>query len=242
MSNSNLASPSPVSKPCGESCLTAAFSFRAAALAAAICCRNAADELEGTLCSSGCGSDTLRVSARFAAAGCLAGVGLVVVVREGVGMVLLPTEGRAFWLAGVGTVDFLAGVEDAATVGSFALCNLLVNPPLMLRRLDVVELMLGTLDVVRDGGWELKGAFFTAKFDRLDGLPTPPSLVPGLLPFLLRLELGRGGGPMGLSTGLKKLDRRRSLGVDGRDCRLSMVRSDSDGFADIDRAPSPAGS
>lgn len=34
---------------------------------------------------------------------------------------------------------------------------------------------------------------------------------------------------MGLTTGLKKLDLRRSFGVDGRTCRLSTVRSESDG-------------
>lgn len=64
-----------------------------------------------------------------------------------------------------------------------------------------------------------------------------PSLVPGLLPdlpFLLIAEAGRGGGgPMGLSGGLKKLDRRRSFGVDGTDCRLSMVRSDKEGREDL---------
>lgn len=34
---------------------------------------------------------------------------------------------------------------------------------------------------------------------------------------------------MGLSTGLKKLERRLSFGVPGTEFRLSMVRSDSDG-------------
>lgn len=60
-------------------------------------------------------------------------------------------------------------------------------------------------------------------FVAVDALPTAlanePSLVPGRLlrslPFLLRLEAGLGGGPIGLSTGEKKLDLRRSLGVVG---------------------------
>lgn len=52
----------------------------------------------------------------------------------------------------VETVDFFAGVDDEDDVGSLALCSLLANPVLILRRLDVVELMLGTLDVVREDG------------------------------------------------------------------------------------------
>lgn len=81
------------------------------------------------------------------------------------------------------------------------------------------------------------------ELDLLGGLTKLPSLVPGrllLFPFRLRLEEGRGGGPIGLSTGLKKLDLRRSLGVDGNDCKLSMVRSESDCLAARDLAPSSA--
>ena len=62
-----------------------------------------------------------------------------------------------------------------------------------------------------------------------------PSLVPGrlppLLPFRLRLEAGRGGGPI-WPAGEKKLDRRLSLlsfGVTGSAEMLSIVRSLSDG-------------
>lgn len=66
-----------------------------------------------------------------------------------------------------------------------------------------------------------------------EGFPTAaanePSLVPGLLlrslPFLLKLEAGLGGGPIGLSTGEKKLDLRLPFGVVGTFCRLSTVRS-----------------
>lgn len=62
-----------------------------------------------------------------------------------------------------------------------------------------------------------------------------PSLVPGLLAMLLArlmLDDGLGGGPMGLSTE-KKLDRRRSFGVAGMVCKLSIVLSDSDGREDL---------
>jgi hypothetical protein len=81
---------------------------------------------------------------------------------------------------------------------------------------------------VRDAGLALIGAFFA---EGRGGFAKVPSLVPGLLLMLLArlmLEDGRGGGPMGLSTE-KKLDRRRSFGVDGTPFRLSIVRSDSDG-------------
>lgn len=81
---------------------------------------------------------------------------------------------------------------------------------------------------VRDAGLALAGAFFA---DGSGGLAKPPSLVPGLLLMLLArlmLDNGRGGGPIGLSTE-KKLDRRRSFGVDGTAFRLSIVLSDKDG-------------
>jgi len=81
---------------------------------------------------------------------------------------------------------------------------------------------------VRDAGLAVMGAFFA---DGRGGFAKLPSLVPGLLLMLLArlmLDDGRGGGPMGLSTE-KKLDRRRSLGVEGTPWRLSIVRSDSDG-------------
>jgi hypothetical protein len=81
---------------------------------------------------------------------------------------------------------------------------------------------------VRDAGLALRGAFFV---EGTGGFTKVPSLVPGLLLMLLArlmLDVGRGGGPIGLSTE-KKLDRRRSFGVDGTPFRLSIVRSDSDG-------------
>ena len=60
------------------------------------------------------------------------------------------------------------------------------------------------------------------------GFTNNPSLVPGLLllPFLLSAEVGLGGGPMGDSSGEKKLDLLLSFGVDGIPCKLSIVRSD----------------
>lgn len=73
---------------------------------------------------------------------------------------------------------------------------------------------------VRDAGFVLAGTCLAGDRGRLDSLARFPSLVLGLLlplvPFRLKLELGRGGGGIGLSIGEKKLDRRRSLGVDGR--------------------------
>lgn len=71
----------------------------------------------------------------------------------------------------------------------------------------------------------------------LIALAKDPSLVPGRLllslPFLLMLEAGLGGGPMGLSAGEKKLDLRLSFGVVGTFCRLSIVRSLSEGLEDF---------
>ena len=81
---------------------------------------------------------------------------------------------------------------------------------------------------VRDAGLAVWGAFFA---EGRGGFVKVPSLVSGLLLMLLArlmLDDGRGGGPIGLSTE-KKLDRRRSFGVEGTACRLSIVRSDSDG-------------
>lgn len=67
------------------------------------------------------------------------------------------------------------------------------------------------------------------------GFAKLPSLVPGLLlllPGRLMAEAGLSGGPIGLSWE-KKLDLRRSFGVVGIVCRLSMVRSDNDGLDDF---------
>lgn len=69
---------------------------------------------------------------------------------------------------------------------------------------------------------------------RLMAVANDPSLVPGRLlrslPFLLILEAGLGGGPIGLSAGEKKLDLRLSFGVVGMFWRLSIVRSLSEGL------------
>lgn len=81
---------------------------------------------------------------------------------------------------------------------------------------------------VRVAGLAVDGAFFA---DGRGGFAKVPSLVPGLLVMLLArliLDDGRGGGPIGLSTE-KKLERRRSFGVAGMVCKLSIVLSDSDG-------------
>lgn len=94
------------------------------------------------------------------------------------------------------------------------------------------ELILDVGAVVRVEGRALAGAILVGPA-LLRGLEEVlPSLVPGLLPalpFLLIAEAGRAGGPIGLSGGLKKLDLRRSLGVEGTEFKLSIVLSDSDG-------------
>ena len=96
------------------------------------------------------------------------------------------------------------------------------------------ELILDVGAVVRVEGLALAGAILVEPA-LLRGLEEVlPSLVPGLLPallFLLIAEAGRAGGPIaiGLSGGLKKLDLRRSLGVDGTEFKLSIVLSDNDG-------------
>ena len=73
---------------------------------------------------------------------------------------------------------------------------------------------------VLEADFALAGNFVAIAGVLPNGFAKLPSLVPGLdvplVPFRLRLEAGRGGGPIGLSTGEKKLDRRLSLGVDGR--------------------------
>lgn len=108
----------------------------------------------------------------------------------------------------------------------------------------MVELILGVLLVVRVAGLALEDIFLVGIAGLANGFAKEPSLVPGLLPLLLparlKLDPGRGGGPIGLSTGLKKLDRRRSFGVEGTDWRLSMVRSDKDGL-DVFRACTGSG-
>lgn len=87
---------------------------------------------------------------------------------------------------------------------------------------------------VRLAGFALELTGFTAVDARPAALANKPSLVPGLLlrslPFLLILDAGRGGGPIGLSTGEKKLDLRLALGVVGTFWRLSIVRSLKDGL------------
>ena len=108
-----------------------------------------------------------------------------------------------------------------------------MRPALAFLRLDELEPKLGNLDeVVLDAGCAVAGTLFAGEADLLRGFVKVPSLVPGRvrLPFLLKLEPGRSGGPIGLSTGLKKLDLRRSLGVVGMLCKLSMVLSDNEGL------------
>lgn len=90
---------------------------------------------------------------------------------------------------------------------------------------------------VRLAGFALELVGFADVDARPTAFANEPSLVPGLLlrslPFLLMLDAGRGGGPMGLSMGEKKLDLRLSFGVVGTFWRLSIVRSLKDGLEDL---------
>lgn len=90
---------------------------------------------------------------------------------------------------------------------------------------------------VRVVGFALKEVGFVSIEPRPSALAKEPSLVPSLLlrslPFRLRLEGGLGGGPIGLSTGEKKLDLRLSFGVVGILCKLSIVRSLNEGLDDL---------
>ena len=122
--------------------------------------------------------------------------------------------------------------EGDATIGGCELCRLFANEVVTLRRFAPAD--DGGNTAVLVAGFALTGAFFTGEAGRLIDCPNNPSLVPGLLlcplPFLLKAEVGRGGGPIGDCTGEKKLDLRRlSPGVVGKCCRLSIVRSESEG-------------
>lgn len=90
---------------------------------------------------------------------------------------------------------------------------------------------------VLDADFALAGSLVAIDEGLPTGLPKLPSLVPGLLvplfPLRLRLEAGLGGGPIGLSTGEKKLDRLLSLGVEGKFWILSIVLSLKDGRDDL---------
>ena len=95
---------------------------------------------------------------------------------------------------------------------------------------------------VREGAFTLDGVGFFVNGALPAELAKVPSLVLGLLrslPFLLRLDAGLGGGPMGLSMGEKKLDLRLSFGVVGIFCRLSIVRSLREGLDFRSRAGPP---
>ena len=98
---------------------------------------------------------------------------------------------------------------------------------LEILRVVLLETKPNPFNDFRDADFALAGLI--AERGRLNARSKLPSLVPGRLPPLLalrlELELGLGGGPIGLSTGEKKLDRLLSLGVDGRFCKLSIVRS-----------------
>lgn len=154
---------------------------------------------------------------------------LPVPIFEGV----LPVESAL----GLGVLEGEAAVgkEGAA---SFGPSSRLLNAALTLRRLPPSGVKPKPPKDVLVAGFELVGLRLYSDEDLSNGLTKLPSLVPGLLfpllPFRLRLEPGRGGGPInppiGLSTGEKKLDLRRSRGVVGRLDSDSIVRSDNEGL------------
>jgi len=117
---------------------------------------------------------------------------------------------------------------------SLLCCSLLVNVVLTLRRalLSSFGVNPNPPNAVLAGGLALAGAFLIGDTALAYGLLNIPSLVPGLLellPFRLSADAGRGGGPIG-DPGEKKLDLRRSFGVAGMFCKLSIVLSDRDGL------------
>jgi hypothetical protein len=135
---------------------------------------------------------------------------------------LLIPDGFPIPLLGAAMAD-LTGVALRCGTALLASWSLLVKLPLILRRSDELDPMLEVLEVTREAGFALAEKCLPVSAGLASGLPKEPSLVPGLLPFRLALRLmletGRGGGGMaiGLSIGLKKLERRRSFGVPGTD-------------------------
>ena len=225
-----------------------AFSFFFAAFAAAICCRSAAeDELDEfeAVCLEADGEGALFCLAGFVSAAWSrsdpavtagpkasdsAGRGFDGLPPTVLLPVILPVAAPFVRVADIAAL--LDGEGDRGTGGiSSCVANgfealgsrLLVRGVKPKPPRDVLAAGLA-LDEV---GLALDVALPTA-------LAKEPSLVPGLLlrslPFLLRLEAGLGGGPIGLSTGEKKLDLLLSLGVVGTFCRLSIVRSLSEGL------------
>ena len=228
---------------CGESCF--AFSFLAAAFAAAICSRSAA-ELEAGLEETRFEGVDAGLAAR---PGPARGFGAAVPLMAG-GLKTSPSAGRAFVgraetvllpaftglrMLAPETAGRFAGEGDLGTGGrSPKICCFVLNAVLTLLRFALAGVNPNPIAVplAFGVGFALDGTLFAGEAG-LAGLANKPSLVPGLLapllPFLLMAEAGRRGGPMGDSTGEKKLDLRRSFGVAGIFCRLSSVRSVREG-------------
>jgi hypothetical protein len=195
-------------------------SFRAAALAAAICSLKTEDE---DFAAPDAGTLLLDVKAGFS------------FFCKGVGA--SPNVGRAFG----GRAETLLktcgfdGDKRSGDCGTAGLegWSLVVDAELALRRLPPGVKPNPPTDV-RDACLAVAGVFFTDGRGGRGGTTKPPSLVPGLLLMLLArlmLDPGRVGGPIGLSAE-KKLDRRRSrlsFGVVGMEWRLSTALSDRDG-------------
>jgi hypothetical protein len=215
-----------------------ALSFRAAAFAAAICSRNAVDDafvppetarLEGVDGFGEAAASGANASPRAGRAfeGLAASVVLPVSGRRtalpfvrGSGVVRLFGDGdrTALPFDSGSTRDRLFG--DGDLCGGNAFCNvgdfMLPKVVFTLRRLSV-EGVKPKLRPFGNAGLALAGSCLAGEAGLTCLGTIDPSLVLGLLWLLCRLsaDAGRAGGPMGDSTGEKKLDLRRSLGVEG---------------------------
>ena len=212
---------------------------RAAALAAAICWRRAADEVFPGLDATR--FDPLEAAFVSAVAGLFASESSAFspLIGRGFGCVSALVFFRTAESVGISMVATSAGfTNDVELRGDAAgvllpLCAIREEVALTLRTLALFESKPLPLADFLDDRLASTDGFFAGEGALPMAFGMVPSLVPGRLPLLsvrLERELGRGGGPMGLSALLKKLGLRRSWGVNGRVCRLSMVLSERDGL------------
>lgn len=204
------------------------LSFRTAAFAAAICSLRAADEAFeassladlgvlvwiGIVVPSMCEASPSRIAGPNASDNAGRGFALpreAALLTESVFIGRVPLD----WEAGTAGFD---GEGELGDCGTECLALSLLILELLLTLLCGVK-PKPPRDVL-EAGFALAGSLVAIDDGLTKGFAKLPSLVPGLLvpllPLRLRLEAGRGGGPIGLSVGEKKLDRRLPLGVDGK--------------------------